>query len=162
MKKFLQITALVSCFGFASQVQAGLGAVALYEAKQSGATAPQNTPVTTTLSFTNNTKAMANLMFYAAPAAGASTGTLLSGTSTVTTTASSTIQVAPLSTSNVIVTGTPVSFTVAAQNTNNGQTGNPVTTTINGISAFTIAGKGARNGSMTFGLTVTATAAPAA
>jgi len=159
MKKFLQITALVSCFGVVSQVQAFIGFAAAYEAKENGATAPQSTPATMTLSFTNSTQAIANLMFYAAPSAGSTTGALLSGTSTITTTPSSTIQVGPGTTSNVIVTGTPASFTVAAQNAKSGQTGTAVTTTINGNTAFTITGKGTRNGNMTFGLTVTATPA---
>jgi len=112
-----------------------------------------------TLSFTNSTQAIANLTFFAAPSA---TGAELSGTSTITTTPSSTIQVGPETTSNVIVTGTPASFTVAAQNAKSGQTGTAVPTTISGNTAFTITGKGTRNGNMTFGLTVTATPAAAA
>jgi len=146
MKKFLQIMLLLSCVGVISISARGAKLAA-------GKTAKQNSAVMT-YSFVNNTSANIGLTFFPSVPAGATTASALTGTSTVTTTANAIIQVAPMTTSNVMVSGTPVTFSAGVVNSKTGALQTPVTTTIGSNAVFTVTGKSSRNGKVVSQLVV--------
>lgn len=100
-----------------------------------------------TYSVMNNTKANVGLIFFPAVSTGSeAVASPLTGTSTVTTVPNAIIQVAPMTTSNVVVAGTPVTFQAGVVNSKTGALQTPSTTTIAADTSFTIASKSGKTG----------------